>query len=130
MTQRRRATEYLKAERQAPEPDGTRAGIVLAFAAAIAVVVVLSVPLADIVLHVYRGPDRLQPIDAGERDGVTRHWTNPAGELAAMRAAEDERLTTYQWIDRGAGVVRIPIERAMRLVVAEADDESRHSNER
>ena len=28
-----------------------------------------------------------------------------------------EKLTTYGWVDQGAGVVRIPIEDAMRLTI-------------
>jgi hypothetical protein len=41
----------------------------------------------------------------------------PAESLARLRATEDETLSTYGWIDRPAGIVRIPIERAMTLVV-------------
>ena len=37
--------------------------------------------------------------------------------LAAFRAHEDQTLTTYGWVDRGAGVVRIPIERAKDLLL-------------
>jgi hypothetical protein len=38
-------------------------------------------------------------------------------ELAEMRAAEEKILTSYDWVDRQAGTVRIPIERAMQLLV-------------
>jgi hypothetical protein len=37
-------------------------------------------------------------------------------QLQRMRQSEQETLTTYGWVDRNAGVVRIPIERAMELV--------------
>ena len=43
----------------------------------------------------------------------------PAVDLAEHRAREEERLSTYGWIDRDAGVVHIPIERAMQLVAGE-----------
>ncbi len=43
---------------------------------------------------------------------------NPVQDLQAWRAAEDHLLHSYGWIDQNAGVVRIPIERAMDLVVA------------
>jgi hypothetical protein len=33
------------------------------------------------------------------------------------RAAEHERLRGYGWVDRGAGLVRIPIDRAIELYV-------------
>jgi hypothetical protein len=35
-----------------------------------------------------------------------------------MRAEEDRPLTTYGWVDRDAGIVRIPMEEAMKLVVS------------
>jgi hypothetical protein len=40
----------------------------------------------------------------------------PQADLAALRAREDVALKTYGWVDRNAGVVRIPIERAMDLI--------------
>ena len=38
-------------------------------------------------------------------------------DLKEMRAAEEKILTSYDWVDRQAGTVRIPIERAMQLLV-------------
>ena len=46
-----------------------------------------------------------------------RLQTNPRDDLRGLRAREDQALTSYDWVDRNAGVVRIPIDRAMRLVV-------------
>src|SRR5271165_6795215 len=40
---------------------------------------------------------------------------NPMVELKDLRAQEDRLLSTYGWTDKKAGVVRIPIERAMEL---------------
>lgn len=40
----------------------------------------------------------------------------PGAELERLRARERELLHGYAWIDREAGVVRIPIGRAMDLV--------------
>ena len=44
--------------------------------------------------------------------------TAPYADLENLRRSEDEALGTYGWVDRGAGVVRIPVERAIDLVVA------------
>jgi hypothetical protein len=44
--------------------------------------------------------------------------TNPAQDLTRFRAAENERLNEYRWIDRSKGVVHIPIDDAMRKLVA------------
>jgi len=46
-----------------------------------------------------------------------RLQTAPEQELAQMRADEDQLLGTYGWVDRDAGQVRIPIDRAMDLIV-------------
>ena len=40
----------------------------------------------------------------------------PAQDLAAFRAREDSVLHSYGWVDKEAGVVRIPIEEAMRIL--------------
>ena len=45
-----------------------------------------------------------------------RLQTAPLGDLATLRASEDARLHGYAWVDREAGVVRIPIERAIDLL--------------
>ena len=37
-------------------------------------------------------------------------------DLKEMRAAEEKILTSYDWVDRQAGTVRIPIDRAMQLL--------------
>ncbi len=41
----------------------------------------------------------------------------PQLDLAGMRAREEEELRSYGWIDQKAGVVRLPIDRAMELMV-------------
>src|SRR3974390_1885303 len=41
-------------------------------------------------------------------------------ELQSLRAMEQQKLTTYSVVDRDKGVVRIPVERAMELVAADA----------
>ena len=40
-------------------------------------------------------------------------------KLKTLRQADAKELTTYGWIDKNKGVVRLPIERAMELTVAE-----------
>ena len=40
-------------------------------------------------------------------------------QIEALRAHEDSVLTSYGWVNRQNGTVRIPIDRAMELVVSE-----------
>lgn len=42
---------------------------------------------------------------------------NPHEDLLAFRLRENKELTSYGWMDRSNGIVRIPIERAMDLIV-------------
>jgi hypothetical protein len=42
---------------------------------------------------------------------------NPRQDLADLRAKEDEQLGSYGWVDRNAGVVRIPIDAAMKMML-------------
>lgn len=39
-------------------------------------------------------------------------------QLRTLRRTEDETLASYGWVDRKAGIVRIPIERAIDLAAA------------
>jgi hypothetical protein len=49
-----------------------------------------------------------------------RLQTEPIQDLAALRAREEATLGSYGWVDRQAGIVRIPITRAMELLVERA----------
>jgi hypothetical protein len=40
---------------------------------------------------------------------------DPAADLTALRGAEDAQLSSYGWVDRAAGAIRIPINRALAL---------------
>jgi hypothetical protein len=46
-----------------------------------------------------------------------RLQVNPREDLRQLRAQEDALLHSYQWVDKPTGVVRIPIEQAMRLTI-------------
>jgi hypothetical protein len=53
-------------------------------------------------------------------------------ELQEMRAAEDALLKNYGWIDQKAGIVRIPVDRAIELLakrglLARAEDKMQES---
>jgi hypothetical protein len=40
----------------------------------------------------------------------------PARDLASVRSEEDAILRSYGWVDKSRGVVRIPVEEAMKLL--------------
>lgn len=43
---------------------------------------------------------------------------SPETEMAQMRAEEERELTTYAWVDRERGMVRVPIDRAIADLAA------------
>lgn len=47
-------------------------------------------------------------------------------ELKQMRAEAEQQLNSYGWVDRQAGIARIPIQEAMKLLAA--DDRSQADN--
>jgi len=45
-----------------------------------------------------------------------RLQVNPAKDIQEMRAAEDATLNSYGWVNPEAGIVRIPIDRAIEIL--------------
>jgi len=46
-----------------------------------------------------------------------RLLVKPGASLAELRAAEKSDLNAYGWVDRAAGIARVPIDRAMQLLL-------------
>lgn len=42
---------------------------------------------------------------------------HPSRDMREMKAAEDQKLSHYAWIDPDKGIVQIPVERAMELIL-------------
>ena len=60
------------------------------------------------------------PLAAGQATRVPpepRLQTTPREDLRALRAREQEILSSYGWVDKPTGVVRIPIDEAMKLTL-------------
>ena len=107
------------------EESDANIGVVLAFGAGLIVVCALASLLVFVMFRFFdareaHGAPVEYPLDIGQRDRVPpepRLQTNPREDLRTFRAKEDELLGSYGWVDKNAGVVRIPIEDAMRLTV-------------
>jgi hypothetical protein len=66
--------------------------------------------------------DRWRPLQnrslaAQTRSAFPKLQISPPADLQAFRSREQAELSSYGWINRTAGVVRIPIERAINLVL-------------
>ena len=57
------------------------------------------------------------PATRAEKFPRPRLEVKPGATLAELRAAEDADLNSYGWVDRNAGTVRIPIDRAIQLIL-------------
>jgi hypothetical protein len=53
--------------------------------------------------------------------GVPALDPHQADELAELRARDRQILSTYAWLDRQAGIARIPIDRAMQILAQRAE---------
>ena len=42
-------------------------------------------------------------------------------KLRELQASEERQMTTYGWIDKPAGVVRIPVSRAKEIILKESE---------
>jgi hypothetical protein len=50
--------------------------------------------------------------------GVPGHETDPQLDLRLKRAADDAANEEYAWTDKQAGIARIPVEEAMKIIVS------------
>ena len=98
---------------------------VLLFGAGLFVVAAIVHLLVWVLFGYFSGREAIRgareyPLAASEQNRLPpepRLQTNPREDLRDLRAHEDQVLTSYGWVDMNAGVVRIPIEDAMKIVV-------------
>jgi len=92
------------------------------FGAVLAVIIGATLLAAYALLHVFYSdvlPTRPLPSPLSYNREPTpepRLSVKPGEELVAMRAKESKVLTSYDWVDREKGVVRIPIARAIEII--------------
>jgi hypothetical protein len=92
----------------AAEADKPRSALI--FAAVVATAIILVALLAGI----------NELFDHTMRSTVSRQQLDvPSSQLRDLRAKEAARLTRYQWVNKTTGELRIPVDRAAQLVLAE-----------
>jgi hypothetical protein len=60
---------------------------------------------------------RMQPIQAAHEFPTPQLQINDTAEMKEEIDQENAKLTHYQWVDQNQGIVRIPIDKAMQLVL-------------
>jgi hypothetical protein len=106
----------------APEGDDVNVTAVWVFGAGMLLAAIVLYVLLGQLFAVFTGREALAgavhryPVAAEPREPPEpRLQRNPRQDLRDFRAREDAILGTYGWIDPAAGIVRIPIEEAMKI---------------
>ncbi len=92
------------------------------FGIGLSVVLVISVVIASLIVHYktvqHARQDTPIPRLAREREATPgpRLQVDANKDLRQMRAGEEAALNSYAWVDKDAGIVRIPIQRAMEIL--------------
>ncbi len=77
--------------------------------------------LAGVILGLQSYVDR-----AREQQVFVKQLQPVSEDLRALRAREDAELNSYGYVDQARGRVRIPVRRAMELLIAEQGQGERH----
>jgi hypothetical protein len=102
-----------------PEAPAVATRAVLLTAAGFLVFVGISL----VVLRIYFGERINQAVFVPPTSfAKPRLQTNDVGDLARLLADQRYRLNRYTWVDRAKGIATIPIEEAMKRVVARGAD--------
>jgi len=104
------------------EPANFSAGHLFAFAAGVVALVVVGVLVSAAVFHFFLRHQSLGPPanpfeDVRQLPPQPRLQVDAPLDLQRYRAAQEKVLNGYGWVDSSAGVVRIPIDRAMELLL-------------
>jgi hypothetical protein len=121
------AQSDLRHDHRADLPPGyelsdLKPGTIAFFAIVLAIVVGLAVVITSLFIH-FRTLQQARheapvPRLAGEREAIPEPRLQIAAqnELRQMRAAEEAAVNSYGWVDKDAGIVRIPVKRAMEIL--------------
>lgn len=104
------------------EPSDLKPGVIALFAVGLVIAIALALVITTLFVN-YRALQharREAPVSrlAGEREAAPgpRLQVDAQNKLRQMRAAEDTTLNSYGWVDQDAGIVKIPIDRAMEIL--------------
>ncbi|MBZ9816234.1 hypothetical protein [Mesorhizobium sp. CA7] len=98
-----------------PETRDVQPRVLLAFGGGL----LLFIALAAIgVKFIFNTAPTWLPLSANTSPENPDLQTTPQQDLTAFRAEEDRQLKTLGWVDRNAGIARIPIDDAMWAVVS------------
>ena len=109
-------------ERRYEQTDASPRGL-LYFTAAIAVILALVALLLLALFKHYQKTEPTRSVVATSFEAVEptppppRIQPDPKADMRSYADSQDQLLDTYGWIDRQNGIVRLPIDRAMELLL-------------
>lgn len=113
------AVEYEK--RDVDVASVTRAGLIVVGVSALTALLLVGYVGWLMRAEARRAPDpRALSFAAGRQPPTPRLQELPFQDIRGLHAEEDRVLSGYGWVDRPAGVVRIPVDDAMELFVKRA----------
>jgi len=104
------------------ELSDLRPGYIALFGIALTAVIVAAAVITSLLIHFKAAEHSRQetpvPRLAQEREATPgpRLQVDANKDLRQMRAGEEAVLNSYDWVDKDAGIVRIPIQRAMEIL--------------
>jgi len=104
------------------ELSDLKPGYIALFGIALTAVIVAAVVITSLLIHFKAAEHSRQetpvPRLAQEREATPgpRLQVDANKDLRQMRAGEEAVLNSYGWVDKDAGIVRIPIQRAMEIL--------------
>lgn len=104
------------------EPRDANPRSVVKFGVGLFVTLVVVLVLAARLFHFFAATQSLGPpaspfANTRVLPPAPRLQVEPGQDLRQLRQSEDEKLGSYGWVDRKAGIVRIPVDRAMQLLL-------------
>ncbi len=96
----------------------TVAGLIAVVIAVLVFIQVLLNVLAGVQSRRSAAPSPLAGAYGLKEPPAPRLQTDPVADLRELRARDQALLSGYAWVDRDAGVVRLPIERAIDVLAA------------
>jgi len=104
------------------ELSDLRPGYIALFGIALTAVIVAAAVITSLLIHFKAAEQSRQetpvPRLVGEREATPgpRLQVDANKELRQMRADEEAALNSYGWLDKDAGIVKIPVDRAMEIL--------------
>lgn len=104
------------------EPSDLRPQAITAFAAVLAVILGAVFLVSYWMYRQYRSDQAKEPAAASSLVSRVEIFPEPRlqvhapQDLKELRAAEEATLNSFGWVDQNAGIARIPIDQAMKLL--------------